>query len=131
MHLKNGRSAGCGAYARKGTTPRAMVANKPHVSLWPNDSTSPRNYGWLFVSGSGSTAPLFLNLDARWKWIIIFMFPSLHPLGNLPSYQLYIMLVGLHSRLQRLVQENNFTLLGIKPGRPALSPSLYDYTFFI
>jgi hypothetical protein len=49
MHLKSGRSAGNCAYARKGTTSRVMVANRPKVSFWPDGSTSPRNYGWIFV----------------------------------------------------------------------------------
>jgi hypothetical protein len=31
MHLKNGRSAGNGAYAQKGTTWRVMVASSPKI----------------------------------------------------------------------------------------------------
>jgi hypothetical protein len=31
MHLKNGRSTGNGAYARKGTALRVMVASRPKV----------------------------------------------------------------------------------------------------
>jgi hypothetical protein len=31
--FKNGRSAGNGAYARKGTTSRVLVASKPRVSF--------------------------------------------------------------------------------------------------
>jgi hypothetical protein len=26
-----------------------MVASKPEVSFWPDDSTSPRNYGYQFI----------------------------------------------------------------------------------
>jgi hypothetical protein len=26
-----------------------IVASRPKVSFWPDGSTSPRNYGWLFV----------------------------------------------------------------------------------
>jgi hypothetical protein len=33
MHLKNGRRAGSGAYARKGTTSSVMVASMPEVSF--------------------------------------------------------------------------------------------------
>jgi hypothetical protein len=46
---KNGKSAGNGAYSRKRTTSRVMVASRPKVSFRPDDSTSPENYGWLFV----------------------------------------------------------------------------------
>jgi hypothetical protein len=31
-------------YLRKGTTSRAMVASKPKISFWSDDSTSPGNY---------------------------------------------------------------------------------------
>jgi hypothetical protein len=31
MHLQNGRSAGNGAYGRKGTTSRVMVASRPNL----------------------------------------------------------------------------------------------------
>jgi hypothetical protein len=34
---------------QKRTTSRVMVASRPKVSLWPEGSTSPGNYGWLFV----------------------------------------------------------------------------------
>jgi hypothetical protein len=33
MHLQNGRSAGNGAYAWKGTTSKVMVASRPKVSF--------------------------------------------------------------------------------------------------
>jgi hypothetical protein len=46
---KNGRSAENGAYARKGTTSRLMVASMPKVSFDQNGSISPGNYGWLFA----------------------------------------------------------------------------------
>jgi hypothetical protein len=38
--LKNGRSAGNGAYGRKGTTSRVMVASRHRVSSSPDGSTS-------------------------------------------------------------------------------------------
>jgi hypothetical protein len=43
--FKNNRSAGNGAYARKVTTSRAMLASRPKVNFLPDGSTSPRNYG--------------------------------------------------------------------------------------
>jgi hypothetical protein len=43
--FKNDRSAGNGAYARKVTTSRAMLASRPKVDFLPDDSTSLRNYG--------------------------------------------------------------------------------------
>jgi hypothetical protein len=49
MRLQNCRSAGNGAYALKKTVSSVMMANRPKVSLWSDDSTSLRNYGWLFV----------------------------------------------------------------------------------
>jgi hypothetical protein len=49
MNLKNGKSNRNSAYMQKGTTARVMVASRPKVSFWADDSTSPRNYGWLFV----------------------------------------------------------------------------------
>jgi hypothetical protein len=44
MHLKHGRGAGNGAYRRKGTISRVMVASRPKVSFWPDGSTSTRNF---------------------------------------------------------------------------------------
>jgi hypothetical protein len=41
MHLKNGRSAGNGAYAR--------AASRPKVNFWQGGSTSPENYGLFFA----------------------------------------------------------------------------------
>jgi hypothetical protein len=49
IHFKHGKSAGNGTYERKGTTSRAIVANRPQVNFWPDGSTSPGNYGLLFV----------------------------------------------------------------------------------
>jgi hypothetical protein len=46
MHLTDGRSAGNGAYVRKGTTWRVMVVG----SFWPDGSTSPGNYGYHHVN---------------------------------------------------------------------------------
>jgi hypothetical protein len=46
MHFKNGRSAGNGAYAREETTSKVMVASRSKVSFWPDESTSPENYGY-------------------------------------------------------------------------------------
>jgi hypothetical protein len=48
MHLKNGKSPGNGAYARKGITSRVMVATRSKVSLWLDGKISPGSYGWLF-----------------------------------------------------------------------------------
>jgi hypothetical protein len=31
-------------------TSKVMVASRPKISFWPDDSTSPWNYGWLFVT---------------------------------------------------------------------------------
>jgi hypothetical protein len=33
----------------RGITSRVMTASRPKVSFWPDGSTSPRNYRWLFV----------------------------------------------------------------------------------
>jgi hypothetical protein len=41
--FKNGRSA------RNSTCVRMMVASRPNVNFWSDGSTSPWNYGWLFV----------------------------------------------------------------------------------
>jgi hypothetical protein len=49
MHLKNGRSAGNGACEYTRTTSRVMVASSPKVRFWPDTSTRPENYGYLFV----------------------------------------------------------------------------------
>jgi hypothetical protein len=49
MYLRNCRSAGKSAYVRKGTASRVMVASRPKASFWPEGSTSPGNYGWLFI----------------------------------------------------------------------------------
>jgi hypothetical protein len=49
MHLKNIRSVGKGAYVRKRTTSRVMVASRPKIKFWPDGNTSLGNYGSLFV----------------------------------------------------------------------------------
>jgi hypothetical protein len=50
MHFKNGRSSKKSGYAWKGTTSWVMVASRPKVSFWlDNSSTCPGYYGWLFV----------------------------------------------------------------------------------
>jgi hypothetical protein len=48
MYLKNGTSVGNGAYARKKAISRVMMASRSKVSFWPEGSTSPGNYGWIF-----------------------------------------------------------------------------------
>jgi hypothetical protein len=47
--LKNGRSSGTGAYVCKGVISRVMVACRLKVIFWQDRSTSPGNYGRLFV----------------------------------------------------------------------------------
>jgi hypothetical protein len=47
--FKNGKNAGNGAYAQKGTTSRVMAASRPIVSFWPDGSPSLGNYGWPFI----------------------------------------------------------------------------------
>jgi hypothetical protein len=42
-------SEALGAYTCKWTTSSVMVTSGPKVSFWPDGSTSPGNYGWLFV----------------------------------------------------------------------------------
>jgi hypothetical protein len=49
MHLNNDRSAGNGAYERKGTTSRVMLASRPIVSFWTDGGISPGNYGYHLV----------------------------------------------------------------------------------
>jgi hypothetical protein len=49
MYLKKMTNSGGGAYARKGLTSREIVASRHKVSSWPDGSTSPGNYGWVFV----------------------------------------------------------------------------------
>jgi hypothetical protein len=49
MHLKHSRSAGSGVYAQKGTLLRVMIASMHKVNVLLDGSTSPRNYGWLYV----------------------------------------------------------------------------------
>jgi hypothetical protein len=44
--FKNDRSSRNGAYDRKGTASRVMVASRPKVTAWPEGSTSPGNYGY-------------------------------------------------------------------------------------
>jgi hypothetical protein len=47
IHLHHDRSSEDDAYARKGTTSRVMLASRPKVSFWPDDSPSPKNYGYV------------------------------------------------------------------------------------
>jgi hypothetical protein len=47
MHFENCKSAGNNAYARNGNTSRVMVASRPKVRFWPEESASPGNYGWI------------------------------------------------------------------------------------
>jgi hypothetical protein len=44
---------------RKGATSRVKVVNRPKVSFWPEGSTSPTNYGWLFAF------PYFLKIKGN------------------------------------------------------------------
>jgi hypothetical protein len=46
---KKGKNVGNGEYGRKRTTSRVMMTSKPKVSFCPAGSTSPGNYGRLFV----------------------------------------------------------------------------------
>jgi hypothetical protein len=39
-----------GAYVRKGATSRVIVASRLKISFLPDGSTSPGNYGCLFVT---------------------------------------------------------------------------------
>jgi hypothetical protein len=57
--LKNGRSGGNGAYARQGSTSRVMVASMPKVSVWPDVSSSPGNYGCYLYCSLASLCWLF------------------------------------------------------------------------
>jgi hypothetical protein len=47
--FKKGRRVENSAYALKGTTLKVKVASRPKVNFWPDGSTSPGNYGWVFV----------------------------------------------------------------------------------
>jgi hypothetical protein len=49
--FKNGRSAGNGAYRRKGSTSRVMVASRPKISSRPYDSTRPACRNTLVSNG--------------------------------------------------------------------------------
>jgi hypothetical protein len=60
MHLKNGRSAGNGAYMREGTTSRVMVANRPKLVFhygWMD--------GWLDMSGNEH------NQDCKFSFFLV------------------------------------------------------------
>jgi hypothetical protein len=46
--FKIGRSAGNGAYQRKGTALKVMVASTLEVSFWQDGITSSGNYEWIF-----------------------------------------------------------------------------------
>jgi hypothetical protein len=45
--FNNGRIAGNGAYARKGSTSRVMVVSRLEASFLPDGSTGYGNYGWI------------------------------------------------------------------------------------
>jgi hypothetical protein len=55
-HLKNGRSAENDA--RKGNTSRVSY-------IWPDGSTSPENYGWLFAYEIINTSENSVNYEMR------------------------------------------------------------------
>jgi hypothetical protein len=65
MHLKNGRSAGNGAYTWKGTTLRLMVANRPKISFWSYGSTNLGNYGYTKIFVLFSTKQFFMYPSYR------------------------------------------------------------------
>jgi hypothetical protein len=46
--FENGRITGKGAYVRKGTTSRAMVASRPKVRFCPDASSNPGNYEYQY-----------------------------------------------------------------------------------
>jgi hypothetical protein len=65
--FQNGGSAGDGAYVRKGTTWRVMVASRPEVCSWSDGSTTPRNYGYQPIPVAlGSIQPV-AEISTSWE----------------------------------------------------------------
>jgi hypothetical protein len=61
-----------------------------HKNIWygkrkvvPVLNYAPRNDVWR----NGDTAPLILNLDARWRWVVRFTLGKLYPRGKSPRYR--------------------------------------------
>jgi hypothetical protein len=56
-------------HSEKGTASSLIVASIPEVSFWPDDNSSPGNYGWLF---------LFTTLNLVYTSASSLSFPFLH-----------------------------------------------------
>jgi hypothetical protein len=74
---------------------------------------APRHEG---VLGSGSIAPLILDLGTRWRWVASFTPRPLYPQGKSPSYPLARRLGGPQSRSGRSDEEKSSQPLpGLEP----------------
>jgi hypothetical protein len=75
---------------------------------------------------SGGIAPRILDLGTRWRWVVSFTPPSLHPQGNSPWYPLERRLSGPQSRSGRSDEKNSQLLPGLEP--PTIQPIAQLYT---
>jgi hypothetical protein len=75
MYFKNRKSIGDCAYVWKRTPSRVTAASRPNVSFSSDGSTSPRNYGWLFVLLHNSTPcfPFHNCIRGLLMWLIRLM----------------------------------------------------------
>jgi hypothetical protein len=63
--FRSGRIAGNGASEQNVTATRVMVPSGLKLSFWSDDSTSPENYGWLFIICNRHNILLKLS-NQRW-----------------------------------------------------------------
>jgi hypothetical protein len=72
------------------------------------------------LCGSGGIAPIILDLDTRWRWLVSFSSQPLYSMGKRPLYPWIGAWVGPRTVLD---EDKNLSLPGIET-RPS-SPSLY------
>jgi hypothetical protein len=66
LYLKESRGAGKNAYVWKGITSRVMLTSRPKVRFWPDGSTSPWNYEWLFAYSETG----YWNEEFKWCLVV-------------------------------------------------------------
>jgi hypothetical protein len=101
------------------TTPRRRVRK------WKYRSTLRHEDVW----GSGSIGPHFLDLGARWRWVVSFRPQRFSPRVKSSWYLLHRRLGGAHNRSGRLGDENILDPTGAgTPAPSAVQPVTSRYT---
>jgi hypothetical protein len=80
-----------------------------------------KHHANIDILGSGGIAPLVLNLDTKWMWVVSFTARQIHPRGKNPWNPLDGRLGGTQNRPRRGGEEKEYLAL---PGIEVRSSSL-------